>query len=165
MWRRCLERMSYSRRMRVFVLCTGRSGSTTLAQALSHATNMTVGQETRNHLIEGRLAYPDNHIEVDPRLVFFLGPLSEQYPEARWIHLKRSPEDVAKSYARVWTQRVNRRSLDWWIRHLRQARTYWRKWRKDPFSTEPRILVLAFAYGIVRSPKPLLTIVESTSPA
>lgn len=140
--------------MRVFVLCTGRSGSTTLAKSLSHASNVTVGHESRNHLIDGRLDYPDDHIEIDSRLAWFLGPLDERFPDALYVHLRRNPDAVAETYARVWTERVERRRLGWAIRHLRQTRTYWRKWRRDPFSTEPRIMVLAFAYGLVRSPRP-----------
>ena len=50
----------------VFVLCTGRCGSTSFERACRHATNWTSGHETRSHLLGAdRLAYPDRHIEAD----------------------------------------------------------------------------------------------------
>lgn len=84
--------------MRVFVLCTERSGSHTLAAACSHITNYTSGHETRNNRIDGRLDYPDGHIEVDNRLAWFLGSLDARYgDEAVYVHLTRDPEQVAES--------------------------------------------------------------------
>lgn len=91
--------------MRVFGLCTGRSGSTTLAKALSHATNYTCGHETQPRKVEGRLEYPDQHIEIDHRLSWFLGSLDKMYgDDAAYIHLTRDPEKVAES----WSVRHNR---------------------------------------------------------
>jgi len=84
--------------MRVFVLCTGRCGSVTFSKACSHITNFTVAHES------GRktgydLGYPDNHIEVDNRLVWFAGRLHEKYPDAFYVHLTRDEEATAASYA------------------------------------------------------------------
>lgn len=94
--------------MRTFVLCVGRCGSTTVARALSHATNYTVGHESQAHLVTDRLAYPDGHVEVDNRLSWFLGLLGSHYPDAFYVHLTRDSERVAESYA---ARRVRSASL------------------------------------------------------
>ncbi len=85
----------------VFVLCTGRSGSTTFTRAASHSTNYTAGHESRTHLIgETRLDYPPNHIEVDNRLSWFLGRLEARFgDEAYYVHLRRDPDETAASWA------------------------------------------------------------------
>ena len=89
--------------MRVFVLCTGRCGSVTLAEALSTATNYDVGHETRwGQVLPHRIDYPDDHIEIDNRFAWLLGPLGERYPDALYVHLKRSPLKVARSFNRRW---------------------------------------------------------------
>ena len=55
--------------MNVFVLCTGRCGSTTFACACRHIENYTAAHESRSHLAgPERFAYPEDHIEVDNRL-------------------------------------------------------------------------------------------------
>lgn len=69
-----------------------------MAKALGHATNYTVGHESRANQVKGRLRYPDQHIEVDNRLVWFLGELDARFPEAVWVHLVREREKVVESY-------------------------------------------------------------------
>lgn len=60
--------------MNVFVLTTGRSGSTTFYKACRHISNYTCGHESNWSLIgKERLNYPENHIEVDNHLVWMLG--------------------------------------------------------------------------------------------
>lgn len=87
--------------MRVFVLCSGRCGSTTFARACSHITNFTSGHETQSGQYAGRLTYPDQHIEVDNRLAWMLGPLGDRYgDEPVYVHLQRNYEDVLDSYKR-----------------------------------------------------------------
>ncbi|WP_436796315.1 hypothetical protein [Actinospongicola halichondriae] len=86
--------------MRVFVLTTGRAGSVTFSEACRHASNYSVGHETRIGAIRDRLEYPDNHIEVDNRLAWFLGSLSKRYPDAFYVHLTRGDKDVVRSYSR-----------------------------------------------------------------
>lgn len=88
--------------MRVFVLNTGRCGSTTFARACEHLTNFTAGHESRTRLMDlgERLDYPDNHIEVDNRLTWFLAPLVERYPDAYWVHLTRDRSAVIDSFGR-----------------------------------------------------------------
>lgn len=85
--------------MNVFVLCTGRSGSTTFAKACTHITNYTAAHESRPSNWKARLDYPDDHIEVDHRLSWFLGMLDERYPDACYVHLTRDPEKTAESWS------------------------------------------------------------------
>jgi len=85
--------------MNVFVLCTGRCGSTTFARASNHIENFRSAHE----LQRGRLRreYPDNHIEVDNSLSRLLGPLDEQYgDDAFYVHLKRDERDTASSFSK-----------------------------------------------------------------
>ncbi|WP_293073572.1 hypothetical protein [Moorena sp. SIO4A5] len=86
----------------VFVLCTGRCGSTTFAQACQHIQNYTVSHESRISLIgDKRLQYSQNHIEVDNRLSWFLGSLDKNYGDcAFYVHLKRDIMSTAKSSAK-----------------------------------------------------------------
>lgn len=82
----------------VFVLCTGRCGSMTISKAFSHATNYTAGHETEACSFYP-LAYPDNHIEVDNRLAWMLGDLDYKFPDAKYVHLLRNQDEVARSFA------------------------------------------------------------------
>lgn len=86
--------------MNVFVLCTGRCGSLTFVKACKHITNYTFGHESRIHDAGSkRLNFPDNHIEVDNRLSWFLGRLDKQYSDnAFYVHLKRNDVDTANSF-------------------------------------------------------------------
>lgn len=85
--------------MNVFVLCTGRCGSTTFARACAHMTNFSAGHETRTGLVgDGRLDYRHDHIEVDNRLSWFLGRLEQRYADAFFVHLTRDREATARSF-------------------------------------------------------------------
>lgn len=88
--------------MNVFVLSTGRCGSTTFAKACAHITNYTSAHESRVAMLgPARLDYPDNHIESDNRLAWFLGRLEQKYgDEAFYVHLTRDRMAVARSYAK-----------------------------------------------------------------
>ncbi|MCB1738618.1 MAG: hypothetical protein KDI42_10860 [Gammaproteobacteria bacterium] len=88
--------------MNVFVLSTGRCGSMTFDRACRHIRNFSSGHETRvAELGAGRLAYPPDHIESDNRLAWFLGRLDRAFPdEVFYVHLRRNPDAVARSYAR-----------------------------------------------------------------
>lgn len=86
--------------MRVFILCTGRTGSVAIIKASEHIENFTAGHETLSSILgEKRFIYNDNHIEADNRLSWHLGLLYKIYgDEAFYVHLKRDKEKVAQSY-------------------------------------------------------------------
>ncbi len=88
--------------MNVFILSTGRCGSTTFERACRHITNYSSGHETRvDCLGPSRIDYPPRHIESDNRLAWFLGRLERRYPDdVFYVHLQRDREKVAQSYAR-----------------------------------------------------------------
>lgn len=88
--------------MNVFVLNSGRCGSTTFTAACAHITNYTSAHESRTHLLGSqRLAYPPRHIEADNRLSWLLGRLDAQYGDsAFYVHLRRNRQDTAESFVR-----------------------------------------------------------------
>ena len=88
--------------MNIFVLNSGRCGSTTFIQACRHITNYTSGHESRcARLGRDRLAYPDDHIEADNRLAWLLGRLERAYgDDAFYVHLRRDADATARSFAR-----------------------------------------------------------------
>lgn len=94
--------------VRVFVLTTGRTGSTSFIRACSHATNYTAGHESRvRDLLPDRLRFPDGHIEADNRLFFYLGLLDEAFgEEAFYVHLTRNHSEVERSYLERWADPV-----------------------------------------------------------
>jgi hypothetical protein len=84
--------------MNVFVLSTGRCGSTTFARACDHITNFSAAHESRIDVLRNRVEYPDQHVEVDNRLSWLLGRLDEKYGDnAFYVHQKREREATAKS--------------------------------------------------------------------
>ncbi len=86
--------------MRVFILCTGRSGSTTITRACQHITNYSSSHESLARKFgKERFEYPDNHIEADNRLTWQLGHLNQYYgDDAFYVHLKRNKEKTAHSF-------------------------------------------------------------------
>ncbi|MDH5472980.1 MAG: hypothetical protein OEY61_08995 [Gammaproteobacteria bacterium] len=88
--------------MNIFILNTGRCGSTTFIKACEHISNYSAGHESRATLTgEQRLAYPVNHIEADNRLSWFLGRLDCQYgDDAFYVHLRRDLKKTVDSFAR-----------------------------------------------------------------
>ena len=91
----------------VFVLCTGRCGSVTFSRACGHFSNFTTGHESRSKIgTPARVDYPQDHIEVDNRLAWFLGMLEARYGDnAFYVHLKRDRDQVARSLNRRWHMR------------------------------------------------------------
>jgi hypothetical protein len=94
--------------MNVFILNTGRCGSTTIIRACQHITNFSAAHESRStFLASERLNYPAQHIEGDNRLVWFLGQLDERYGnDAFYVHLVREREATVASYARRWGNKL-----------------------------------------------------------
>jgi len=91
--------------MRVFILCTGRTGSKSLINACKHLSNYTAGHESRSKLLgASRFEYPENHIEADNRLTWFLGTLDKQFgKDAFYVHLTRDKIKVAASFNNRWS--------------------------------------------------------------
>ena len=116
--------------MNVFVLSSGRCGSTTFARACEHISNYSCAHESRVDLIgRSRLAYPDNHIEADNRLSWFLGRLDAAYgSHAFYVHLTREPSAVAVSYAR----RIKPGNIMWAYTDGIYTRNAYRKMGEDP---------------------------------
>lgn len=90
--------------MNVFVLCAGRTASTAFSAACLHIENFTSAHESRvNILGKEKLIYPENHIEVDNRLSWFIPQLEEKYgDDAFYVYLKRDSHKIAKSYLERW---------------------------------------------------------------
>ena len=90
--------------MNVFVLCTGRCGSTTFVEACKHITNYSASHESRSsYACDGHFDYSEDHIEVDNRLAWFLGRLDTVYgDEAAYVHLRRNVVETARSFAERW---------------------------------------------------------------
>ena len=88
--------------MNVFILNTGRCGSSTFIRACQHITNFSSAHESRATLIgDQRLAYPDQHIEADNRLSWMLGRLEQAFgDDAFYIHLSRDVDLTATSFVR-----------------------------------------------------------------
>ena len=88
--------------MNVFILNSGRCGSTTFIRACSHITNYSAAHESRIHLLgDARLAYPPAHIEADNRLSWLLGRLDDAYgDDAFYVHLRRDVDATAASFVR-----------------------------------------------------------------
>lgn len=93
--------------MRVFILCTGRSGSVTFIKACEKIENYSCGHETLgNNIGSDRMIYQDNHIEADNRLSWFLGALDHDFGNnAMYVHLKRDKENTVRSLNRRWRRR------------------------------------------------------------
>lgn len=85
--------------MNVFVLTTGRSGSAAFINACKFITNYTCGHESNACKInEEKFNYPENHIEADNRLAWFLGDLDLRFQEkVFYVHLIRNKEKTVSS--------------------------------------------------------------------
>jgi len=87
--------------MRVFVTGAGRCGSVTFAKACEAAgfVGYTCAHESHRGA-NPPWEYPDNHIEVDPRLTWHVPTLLKKYPEAMWVVLDRDRDAMAVSWAK-----------------------------------------------------------------
>jgi len=88
--------------MNVFILNSGRCGSSTFIKACQHITNFSSAHESLlSETGPQRFNYPANHIEADNRLSWLLGRLDQAYGNnAFYVHLQRNTQDSAKSFAR-----------------------------------------------------------------
>jgi hypothetical protein len=87
--------------MNIFILNSGRCGSTTFIRACDHISNYSAGHESRVGRVGAqRLAYPARHIEADNRLSWILGRLDRRFGgDAFYVHLTREHDAVAASFA------------------------------------------------------------------
>ena len=94
--------------MNVFILSPGRTATKTLTYIFSKVPGYTSGHETRCKYLGGeRVDYPENHIECDNRLSWFMPRLTKKYSkEAVLVVVHRDHESVAKSYNHRW-QKIN----------------------------------------------------------
>lgn len=71
---------------------------------MQHIKNYTAAHESRSSMFGGeRFNYPDNHIEADNRLSWFLGHLDKLYGDnAYYVHLIRKKADTIRSLNRRW---------------------------------------------------------------
>jgi len=88
--------------MNVFILNSGRCGSSTFIKACQHITNYSCAHESLlSETGHRRFDYPSNHIEADNRLSWLLGRLDQAYgDDAFYVHLQRNIQDTAASFAR-----------------------------------------------------------------
>ena len=88
--------------MNIFILNSGRCGSTTFIKACQHITNYTSAHESLlTETGSKRFNYADNHIEADNRLCWFLGRLDEIFGDnAYYVHLSRDPGETADSFSK-----------------------------------------------------------------
>ncbi|VAW55254.1 hypothetical protein MNBD_GAMMA06-1036 [hydrothermal vent metagenome] len=88
--------------MNVFILNSGRCGSTTFIKACQHIKNHTAAHESLlSNTGAQRFNYPENHIEADNRLSWLLGRLDTHYGnDAFYVHLTRNNSDVTKSFSK-----------------------------------------------------------------
>ncbi len=126
--------------MRVFVLTTGRSGSKTFAETCKHLKDYTAGHETnKRKLGEHRFDYPDDHVEVDCRLAWFLGVLNLRYPDdVYYVHLKRDVDDVAKSWLKRWSRKGS--MFRGYVNHIKMT---------DPKIHNQDVTMIQYAYEMI----------------
>lgn len=86
--------------MKIIVLCSGRTGSYTLSKACEHISNFTCSHESQVSIPYGkRFQFPDQHIEIDNRLIWQLGGLESHIGnDARYVYLKRDLAHVKQSF-------------------------------------------------------------------
>ncbi len=95
--------------MRIFILCTGRSGSFAFIKACKHISNYSSGHETNAKKIgSARFEYSDNHIEADNRLIWFLGALERKYGDSPvYVQLIRNKNETIRSLNKRWHSKVS----------------------------------------------------------
>jgi hypothetical protein len=88
--------------MNIFILNSGRCGSSSFIKACQHITNYSSAHESLlTETGTKRLMYPENHIEADNRLSWLLGRIDAKYgDDAFYVHLRRNPDEVAASFSK-----------------------------------------------------------------
>lgn len=88
--------------MNVFVLNTGRCGSSTFIKSCQHIRNYSCAHESLSEALGAqRFNFPKDHIEADNRLSWLLGRLDDAYgDDAFYVHLKRNHSDTTTSFSK-----------------------------------------------------------------
>jgi len=94
--------------LNVFILSPGRTATTTLAHAFDCVEGYSSLHQCRcRRLGEGRVDYPESHIECDNRLTWFLPRLTKKYgANGILVVVDRDRSKTAASYNRRW-ERIN----------------------------------------------------------
>ena len=90
--------------MNVFFVSPGRTGTKSISRVLKTIDGFTSLHESRvQELGESRIEYPDNHLESDNRLTWFMPQLTKKYSDkALLVIVHRDREEVARSYNDRW---------------------------------------------------------------
>lgn len=108
--------------MRVFVVGTGRCGTSTFFHACLHIRNYGTGHESKRGVNQiGNWSFPDDHIEIASNLTIGLNQLRGKYPEALWVRLKRNREDCIKSLAEQSSDAMLDFAHQWWYLDMTEA--------------------------------------------
>ena len=93
--------------MNVFILCSGRTGSVSFIKACEHISNFSADHESKaKDFSASKFKYPDQHIEADNRLSWFLGHLDKAYGDsAYYVVLKRDKAETVASFGKRWNNR------------------------------------------------------------
>lgn len=95
--------MTYDEKVtpRVFVVGTGRCGTSTFYQACLHATNYLSRHEAYAIGDCPPFFFPEHpSIEIGSTLTMFIPRLKRRFPQARWVHLQRERQACCESIAR-----------------------------------------------------------------
>jgi hypothetical protein len=94
--------------LNIFVLSTGRCGSTTFANACRHIENYSSAHESRARRVgDSRFEFPENHIESDNRLSWLLGRLDDKFGKnAFYVHLRRDDAKTVESFVKRYDQGI-----------------------------------------------------------
>ncbi len=102
--------------MRIFIVGTGRSGTSTIWQACRTIPGMQAGHESHVGTENvGNWDYPENHIEVSSQLIIGLPILKRKYPDALWVHVIREREACVSSLARQVGPAMDWFAHQWWM--------------------------------------------------
>jgi hypothetical protein len=98
----------------VFVVGTGRCGTSTFYQAARTIVGFTAGHETTAGTVPS-WQFADQHIEVAAQLVYGIPRLRATYPDARWVHLVRDREPCVRSLARQCWESMAAFAKQWFL--------------------------------------------------
>lgn len=89
----------------IFIISPGRTATYAMSKAFSNVSDYTCAHESRvGFFNDQRINYPDNHIELDNRLSFYLPQLTRKYSKKNslLVIVNRDRNSIAKSYNKRW---------------------------------------------------------------